>query len=126
MKVLKVVAWVGIGIMAVASAFAFFVCTAPPFVSEGWVLLVVFATLPGILGVLLVLIGGFVSKPRYLWIASIIVGALFVSSFYGLATPLVPSLPLYGMLSFILFSSPGLVCIIGGVVMGWLSHRGKV
>ena len=118
MKVSKVVAWVGIGIMAVASAFAFFVCTAPPFVSEGWVLLVVFATLPGILGVLLVLIGGFVSKPRYLWIASIIVGALFVSSFYGVALD-------YGMLSLVLFSSPGLACIIGGIVMQWLSHRGK-
>ena len=126
MKVLKVIAWVGIGVMVGASAFSFFVCIAPPMVSEGWGLLLVFGTLPGILGVLLVLIGGFVSKPRYLWLASIIVGVLFVSSFYGLATPLVPSLPLYGMLSFILFSSPGLVCIIGGVVMGWLSHRGKV
>jgi hypothetical protein len=125
MRVLKVVAWGGIGVMAVASAFAFFVCTIPPFVSEGWVLLAAFATLPGILGTLLVLIGGFVSKPRYLWTASIVVGALFVSSFYCLAIDVVVSLPLYGMLSFILFSSPGLVCIIGGVVMGWLSHRGK-
>jgi len=125
MKVLRVVAWVGIGVMAGASAFAFFVCTAPPMVSEGWVLLAVFATLPGILGALLVLIEGFVSKPRYLWIASIIVGVVNVSSFYCLALDVMVSLPLYGMLSFILFSSPGLVCIIGGVVMGWLSHRGK-
>ena len=30
MKVLRVAAWVGIGVMAGASAFAFFVCTAPP------------------------------------------------------------------------------------------------
>jgi len=118
MKVVKVVAWVGIGVMVGTSAFAFFVCITPPMVSEGWALLALFATLPGILGVLLVLIGGFVSKPRYLWIASIIVGALFVSSFYGVALD-------YGMLSLVLFSSPGLACIIGGIVMQWLSHRGK-
>ena len=117
MKVLKVVAWVGIGVMVGALTFAFFVCISPPMVSEGWVLLVAFATLPGILGVLLVLIGGFVSKPRYLWIASIIVGALFVSSFYCSAH--------HGLLTLVLFTSPGLVCIIGGIVMGWLSHRGK-
>ena len=117
MKVLKVVAWVGIGVMVGALTFAFFVCISPPMVSEGWALLVAFATLPGILGVLLVLIGGFVSKPRYLWVASIIVGALFVSSFYCSAH--------HGLLSFILFTSPGLVCIIGGVAMGWLLHRRK-
>ena len=117
MKVWKVVAWVGIGIMAVTSAFAFFVCTAPLMVSEGWVLLVAFATLPGILGVLLVLIGGFVSKPRYLWIASIIIGALFVSAFYC-------SMHL-GLLTFFLFTSPGIACIIGGTVIGWLSHWSK-
>ena len=117
MKVLKDVAWVGIGIMVGALTFAFFVCISPPMVSEGWVLLVAFATLPGILGVLMVLIGGFVSKPRYLWIASIIVGALFVSSFYCSAH--------HGLLTFVLFTSPGLVCIVGGMVMGWLSHRGK-
>jgi len=117
MKVLKVVAWVGIGIMVGALTFAFFVCISPPKASEGWVLLVAFATLPGILGTLLVLIGGFVSKPRYLWIASIIVGALFVSSFYCSAH--------HGLLTFVLFTSPGLVCIIGGIVMGWLSRRVK-
>jgi len=124
MKVWKVIAWVGIGIMVGASVLAFFVCTAPPMVSEGWGLLAVFATLPGILGTLLVLIGGFVSKPRYLWITSIIVGVLNTSSFYCLVD-VVASLPLYGMLSFVLFSSPGLVCVIGGVVMGCLSHKGK-
>ena len=113
MKVMKVVAWVGIGVMAGASAFAFFVCITPPMVSEGWGLLVAFATLPVILGVLLVLIGGFVSKPRYLWTASIIAGALFVSSFYCSAH--------HGLLTFILFTSPGLVCIIGGVVMGCIT-----
>jgi len=117
MKVLKVIAWVGIGVMVGALAFSFFVCITPPMVSEGWGLLLVFGTLPGILGVLLVLIGGFVSKPRYLWLASIIVGVLFVSSFYGLAY--------YGMLELVLFSSPGLACIIGGIVVQWLSHRGK-
>ena len=116
MKVLKVVAWVGIGIMTSALAFAFYVCTAPPMVSEGWGLLLVFGTLPGILGTLLVLIGGFISKPRYLWLASIIVGVLFIPSFYGMAH--------HGILELVLFSSPGLACIIGGVVMRWLSHKG--
>ncbi len=117
MKVLKVVAWVGIGVMAGALAFAFFISIFPPMVSEGWVLFVVFATLPGILGVLLVFIGGFVSKPRHLWIASIIIGALFISSFYRTAH--------LGLLTFVLFTSPGLACIVGGIVMEWLSHRGK-
>jgi hypothetical protein len=117
MKVLRVVAWVGIGVMVGALTFAFYVCISPPKVSEGWVLLMVFATIPGILGTLLVLIGGFVSKPRYLWIASIIVGTLFISSFYRSAH--------HGLLTYILFTSPGLVCIIGGIVMGWLSRKGK-
>lgn len=117
MKVLKIVAWVGIGIMVAALTFAFFVCISRPMVSEGWVLLVVGATLPGILGVLMVFIGGFISKPRYLWITSIIVGALFVSSFYRSAH--------HGLLTYVLFTSPGLACIIGGMVMVWLSHRDK-
>jgi len=117
MRVWKAVAWVGIGIMAVTSIIAFVICTVPLMVSEGWVLLVVFATVPGILGVLLVFIGGFVSKPRYLWIASIIVGALFISSFYGSAH--------HGLLTYILFTSPGIACIIVGIVIGLLSYRSR-
>jgi len=71
----------------------------------------------GVLGTLLILIGGFIARPPYLWLGAIVIGLIYTSSFYGWIKEDT------GNLVWIFNILPGLVCIIGGVVMTRLSSR---
>jgi len=82
MKVLKVIAWAGVGFIALGLPLAFSSSSTMATTGQlgsgvgcwlAWVL--------GIFGTLLVLIAGFISKPRYLWIGSIVIGLVYISSF---------------------------------------------
>ncbi|MDH5695825.1 MAG: hypothetical protein OEZ00_04370 [Dehalococcoidia bacterium] len=90
----------------------------------------VFSSWIGALGALLLLIGGFLSKWRYWWIVALVMGVAYIAT----------SIPgLYRMeageagyaidyrLCIMVFMVllPGLACIIGGILMRWLSHRVK-
>jgi len=125
MKVLKVIAWAGVGFIALGLPLAFSSSSTMATTGQlgsgvgcwlAWVL--------GIFGTLLVLIAGFISKPRYLWIGSIVIGLVYISSFYGIIPWWVETNKLVAGIGINL--SPGLACIIGGIVMQRLPHRVKV
>jgi hypothetical protein len=79
MKVfLKVIAWTGFGIISLGALISF----SDWFLGRGGLDLVhPFAMILWLVGTPLLLIGGFVAKPRYFWLASVIVGLLFTISF---------------------------------------------
>lgn len=124
---LKVVAWVGVGIIALGTPLAF--SSSETIVNWGSTAGFGFqlALILAIPGTLLVLIGGFIAKPRYLWIGAVVVGLTYISSFYGVFLSLMP-VPvetnelIRGSSLLLLLLSPGLACIIGGIVMWRLSR----
>jgi glycerol uptake facilitator-like aquaporin len=88
------------------------------------------------LGVVLLLIGGFLSKWRYWWIVALVMGVAYVSaSIPGLYAneareagrcaeyQLEYKIDYYLWIMVLL---PGLACIISGILMKWLLRRQKV
>ncbi len=118
---LKVAAWVGMGIVALGTPLAF--SCSESLMSIGprgagvawwgvtWIL--------GGIGIVLLLVGGFISKPRFLPLGAIAVGLVYISSFYGFLLYSVENGTILGFIPVLL---PGLACIIGGIVMWRLSH----
>ena len=121
MKVLGAIAWVGVGIVALGTPLAY----SSSETMINWGLTAGFgfqlSLIMAISGTLLVLTGDFIAKPRYLWIAAVVVGFAYISAFYG--GILLWGETLVGGLSLLFFLSPGLACIIGGIVMWRLSRR---
>lgn len=80
---LKVAAWVGVGIVALGTPLAYSssetIMNWGSTAGFGFQLALILA----IPGTLLVLIGGFIAKPRYLWIGAVVVSLAYISSFYG-------------------------------------------
>ena len=118
---LKVAAWVGVGIVALGTPLAFscsesLMSIGPRGAGVGWW---GFTWILGGIGTVLLLAGGVIAKPRYLWIGAIMIGLVYISSFYGL---LLYSLENGTILGFIPVLLPGLACIIGGIVMQRLSR----
>ena len=62
-----------------------------------------------IVGTILALLGNFITKWKYFWIGAIIVGFVYISSFYG-------AILKDTVLAFILLL-PGIVLIIGGILL---------
>jgi 4-amino-4-deoxy-L-arabinose transferase-like glycosyltransferase len=77
------------------------------------------ALLFGAIGTVLALIGRFISRPDKFWIALIVVGIAYIASFYGFFAD-----PREGGIKFIsasiVMSLPGIVCIIGGIIISKL------
>jgi len=83
---LKVISWLGSGITLSGAVIAF---------RESWIIYsehgkigVAMGYLPavwlGILGILLMLVGGLLSSPRFFWIACIAIGLLYIVSFFAI------------------------------------------
>ena len=81
---LKLISWIGVGIMAFGAIISF---------STSWTIVTdpgrigvdfghMFAILFGILGLVFMLAGGLISRPRYFWLGSIIVGSFYIISFF--------------------------------------------
>jgi len=124
-KVLRVIAWGGLVVTALGFPLSF--SSSSTLAATGslgagvgfwlaWVL--------GIAGTLMTLIGGFISKPQHLWIGAIVIGIVYISSFYGIIPWWVETNKL--VVGIGVNFSPGLAYIIGGIVMQRLSHKGKV
>ena len=89
-----------------------------------------FSSWIGALGVVLLLIGGFLSRWRYWWIVALVMGVAYVAAsipgLYGMEARRYAEYQLEHAISYgtwIMVLLPGLACIIGGVVMQRLSHR---
>lgn len=118
---LKVAAWVGVGIIALGTPLAFscsesLTSIGPRGAGVAWW---GFTWILGGIGTVLLLVGGFIAKPRFLPLGAIVIGLVYVSSFYGF---ILYSLENGTILDFIPVLSPGLACIIGGIVMWRLSR----
>jgi len=73
----------------------------------------------GVIGTLLALIGGFIARPKYLWIGAIVVGVAYIASFYGYVVNFETKFTL-GLFVMLL---PGLACIAAGIVIRKLNER---
>jgi len=83
----------------------------------------------GILGTILSLIGGLISRPKYLWIGLIIIGIVYIASFYGYFAPSsggYPNNPSPNkiIVILVLILLPGLVCVGEGIFL--LKHIKRV
>lgn len=125
----KVVAWTGLGVMAIGVAISFYVWMAlidynpgihPTFGPEGWWLII----LPvDILGLLLMYVGGLIARPKFLWLASISIGILHivvsVPPEWSFLVRRIHEQGIKGLLSDInsSFVLPGLLAIILGILL---------
>jgi hypothetical protein len=76
----------------------------------------------GIFGFALAIICGFIAKPKFLWLGAIILGILYIASFYGYIIPSPESVPTpnghhLDFVTFLFLSSPGILAIIAGIFM---------
>jgi len=115
---LKILAWLGLLIIALGLTLSF--SSSSTWVNTGQLGSGVgyFAAMClGALGAILALIGGFITKPKYFWLGSIVVGVVYISSFYGYIFDYEPHM-LGGVFVELL---PGLLCIVAGIVILSLS-----
>lgn len=73
----------------------------------------------GVIGTLLALIGGFITRPKYFWIGAIVVGVAYIASFYGYVVDFETKF----ILGLFVMLLPGLVCIAAGIVIRKLNKR---
>ena len=127
MKALKFVAWAGLGTFAVGAAITFFVWMAiinydpgpqPTFGPEGTWLLIVPVD---ILGLLLMIVGGLIGRPRYFWLSSISLGLLHIifalPPEWRFLIRSVREQGIKGLSNWTIFVGPGLAAIFLGIVI---------
>jgi hypothetical protein len=127
---LNVIGWIGAVIMGISIPLIY-TCAGPNVGMIG-MCLGVFSWI-GDLGMVLLLIGGFLSKWRYWWIVAVVIGVayiaaaipgLYANEAYDVARCAEFQLayrPNYYLWTMVLI--PGLACIIGGVIMKRLLGR---
>ena len=124
----KITAWTGLVIVAIGATISFWnssIIAADP----NWIGIDyghMFALLLSIIGLLFMLIGGLLSRPKHLWLASIIVGCFYIISFFSMYQywpTRIDDNQIGSLLSDIAISFlPGLVAIIEGI---WLKVTAK-
>ena len=118
---LIIIAWFGLLLIALGLPLSFssswtWVSTGTLGSGAGY-----FVTLcTGAIGALLALIGGVITRPKYLWIGSIVIGVAYISSFYGYRMGLDEPYKYWGVFVMLL---PGLACIVEGIVIRKLNKR---
>ncbi len=122
MRALKIISWVGVGIIALGTPLAFscsesLMSIGPRGAGVAWW---GFTWILGGVGTALLSAGGLISKPRFLPLGAIVIGLVYISSFYGL---LLYSLENGTILGFIPVLLPGLACIIVGIVMQRVENK---
>ena len=121
MKILRFLAWFGLLLIVPGLLLSF---------SSSWVMVsrpgqlgsgvgYFVENCAGALGTLLALIGGFIARPKYFWIGAIVVGVVYIASFYGYAV----DFKLYMLGGIFVMLLPGLACIIGGIVMQRVQNK---
>jgi len=126
---LIVLAWFGLLLTALGTTLSF--SSSSTFINTGNLGSGVgyFATFcVGTFGTLIALIGGLITKPKYLWIGSVIIGITYLSSYYGYIVPsssgyLIGFTP-QAIAGFLLMLLPGLACIVAGIFL--LKFRKRV
>jgi hypothetical protein len=116
-------AWVGLLVMALGLPLSFssswtWVSTGTLGSGAGY-----FVTLcTGAAGALLALVGGLITRTKYFWIVSIVVGVAYISSFYGYGVGLDEPYKYWGVFAMLL---PGLACMVEGIVIWKLNKQAQ-
>jgi len=115
---LKFLTWIGLLIVLAGLVFSY---------SSSWVMVsrgqlgssvgYVITALIGAVGTLLALIGGFIARPKYFWIGSLVVGIAYIASFYGYFFGYTVELNAWFVPGLLLMLLPGLACVVAGVVI---------
>jgi len=119
--ILIIIAWFGLLLIALGLPLSFssswtWVSTGTLGSGAGY-----FVTMcTGAIGALLALIGGVMTRPKYLWIGCIVIGVAYISSFYGYRMGLDEPYKYWGVFVMLL---PGLACIVEGIVIRKLNKR---
>jgi len=106
-KKIKTFAWLGVGLMVLASALALYSsinAAEPESYYMAWILSVV--------GTVMLVLTGFISRPRFFWLAAIIIGIAYIASLYGWLTDNTA-----GFMGLVMVTLPGVLCIIIGVLI---------
>jgi len=130
---LNVLGWIGFVIIGISLPLIYS-CAGPNVGMIGMCL--AFSSWIGALGVVLLLIGGFLSRWRYWWIVALVMGIAYVAaSIPGLCANEAreagrcAEYQLAYKIDYriwIMVLLPGLVCIVGGILMRWLSVRRRI
>ena len=116
--VFKTVAWVGVILLVIGAIIAFYESwesfSAEP--GERGVLFgYMFAMWFGIPGIVLMIIGGLINKPKYFWLASTLAGLFYIISFFYAYIHILDSNLIHIVEILAISVLPGLIAVI----MGW-------
>jgi len=116
---LKFLAWIGLLIILPGLVFSYssswVIASSPGQLGSG--VGYVITALIGTIGTLLALIGGFISRPRYFWIGTLVVGFAYIASFYGYFFGYTVELEVKFIPGLLVMLLPGLACIVAGIVI---------
>ena len=129
-KLVRIITWLGIGIMIIGIPFSFAasskVMSGAGTEVEGGALM---AWLLGAVGIIPMLIGGLIARPKYFWIGCLIAGALYIVSFYGFLMLSVWTMAnsegrLWELIAgFAALLGPGLLALVEGILLKILPNR---
>lgn len=115
---LKYLAWIGLLIILPSLFFSYSsswtMASSPGQLGSG--VGYVITAVVGTIGTSLALIGGFISRPRYFWIGTLVVGIAYIASFYGYFCGYTIELEVKFIPGLFVMLLPGLACIIAGIV----------
>lgn len=107
---------IALGTLLTFSTSAFFMTLESLAASIGWSV----GWLVAVAGIVVLLMGGIKGKPWYIWTGAIVIGFIYISSFYVIIPRWIEENQLEALIYFL---SPGLACIIIGIVMHRFSRR---
>jgi hypothetical protein len=128
----KIVSWLGIVIVTIGAIISFITSwidiwsSIQTGVNFGHYLASIF----GIAGLILIIIGGIISKPKYFWLTSVIVGSFYIISFFSLYLDF-PDRIHYKQIGYILDKLartvlPGMIIIIEGIWLKKTANQGAL
>ena len=114
MKKIRTFAWLGVGLVALASALALYNSISGADSMTGYYM----AWILSIFGTIALVLAGFVSRPRLFWLAAVITGIAYIASLYGWLGDNDA-----GFIGVVMVTMPGTICIVSGIVIRRLSGK---
>ena len=131
---LKIIAWMGLAIMGFSTVLQLSdswnsVFPPPDYTMRSGLDFSPFFFFIAAFGLVLMLIGGVLARPRFFWIAAIIIGFLNIASFFGV-WPVLHSRIHHKQIGAFFFELsyglPGLLAILEGIILRFLERKRKV
>ena len=116
MKKIRTFAWLGVGLVASGSALAFYSSISGADSMTGYYM----AWILSIFGTIALILAGIISRPRFFWLAAIMIGIFYIASLYGWMGNNTA-----GFIGVVMVTMPGTVCIITGTLIKRIASRSK-